>query len=131
MEHSPNLSSLSHEEKDAIIHLLFDTVLADLDEVALFQPLQTPQMRQIVESHLGRIKRQLAQRGVQMSYGETVLLQFAQRGYDPLIGARPLHRMIQREVQDEVATRLLDKSLSPGNQLYLDFVGSTIQFDIR
>ncbi|MGA1599976.1 MAG: AAA family ATPase [bacterium] len=106
-------------------------VLADLDEVALFQPLQTPQMRQIVESHLGRIKRQLAQRGVQMSYGETVLLQFAQRGYDPLIGARPLHRMIQREVQDEVATRLLDKSLSPGNQLYLDFVGSAIQFDIR
>jgi ATP-dependent Clp protease ATP-binding subunit ClpB len=86
-----------------------------LDEIILFRRLSRADMAAIVEIQLGRLKALLAERKVALVLEPSALDWLAAEGYDPVYGARPLRRVIQRELQNRLAGMLLEGSLKDGD----------------
>ncbi|MBM3497106.1 MAG: ATP-dependent Clp protease ATP-binding subunit [Armatimonadetes bacterium] len=78
-----------------------------VDDVVVFHALTAEQIRDIVELELGRVKMQLAERGIRLVYGDDVRDLLAKEGYEPALGARPLRRAVRRLVEDPLAERVL------------------------
>ena len=88
-----------------------------LDEIILFRRLSRTDMAAIVEIQLARLKALLAERKVGLVLERSALEWLAAEGYDPVYGARPLKRVIQRELQNPLAGMLLEGSLKEGDRL--------------
>jgi ATP-dependent Clp protease ATP-binding subunit ClpB len=85
-----------------------------LDEIVLFHRLQREDMARIVEIQLARLRELLGERKITLDLDRSALDWLANEGYDPIYGARPLKRVIQRSLQNPLATKLLDGSLHEG-----------------
>ncbi len=79
-----------------------------LDEILLFNRLSRAHMTDIVTIQLGRLRKLLADRKVDLEFDKNALQWLANRGYDPVYGARPLKRVIQRSLQNPLATQILE-----------------------
>jgi ATP-dependent Clp protease ATP-binding subunit ClpB len=86
-----------------------------LDEVILFHRLQKDQMGAIVDIQLKGLEKLLADRHITLTLDAGARDWLAARGYDPVYGARPLKRVIQKQVQDRLATMILDGSVKDGD----------------
>jgi ATP-dependent Clp protease ATP-binding subunit ClpB len=86
-----------------------------LDEVLLFSRLSRANMTDIVEIQLGRLRKLLADRKIELKFDSKALQWLANRGYDPVYGARPLKRVIQRSLQNPLATQLLEGKVDDGD----------------
>jgi len=86
-----------------------------VDEVILFQRLQKADMGAIVDIQLGRLEKLLAERKITLQLDEDARQWLADKGYDPAYGARPLKRVIQKNVQDPLAERILAGEISDGS----------------
>ena len=91
-----------------------------LDEVILFNRLGRAQMKDIVAIQLGRLRKLLAERRMSLELSERALEWLANAGYDPVYGARPLKRVIQRSLQDPLALMLLEGRLGDGETVRVD-----------
>jgi ATP-dependent Clp protease ATP-binding subunit ClpB len=91
-----------------------------LDEIILFGRLGRGQMRDIVEIQLGRLRKLLAERRLGLELSDAALGWLADAGYDPVYGARPLKRVIQRELQDRLALMVLEGRVREGDTLRVD-----------
>ena len=78
-----------------------------VDEVILFHRLRRPDMGRIVEIQLGRLEKLLADRKISLDLDADAIDWLAAKGYDPAYGARPLKRVIQKELQDPLAEKIL------------------------
>ncbi|WP_439530223.1 ATP-dependent chaperone ClpB [Pannonibacter sp.] len=88
-----------------------------LDEIVLFHRLQRNQMAAIVEIQLGRLRQLLADRKITLELDPAAVTWLSQKGYDPAYGARPLKRVIQKDVQDPLAERILSGEILDGDHL--------------
>jgi len=88
-----------------------------LDEIILFHRLNRADMMAIVDIQLARLKALLAERKVTLLLERSALEWLAEAGYDPVYGARPLKRVIQRELQNRLAGMLLEGALKEGDQV--------------
>ncbi|MDJ0932538.1 ATP-dependent chaperone ClpB [Breoghania sp.] len=86
-----------------------------LDEIILFHRLQKSQMAAIVDIQLGYLERLLADRKIDLELDISAHAWLAEKGYDPVYGARPLKRVIQKEVQDLLAERILSGEVRDGD----------------
>ncbi|MBM9596080.1 ATP-dependent chaperone ClpB [Roseitranquillus sediminis] len=94
-----------------------------LDETIIFDRLSRDDMDGIVEIQIGRLQRRLAQRNIVLNLDEGARKWLADEGYDPVFGARPLKRVIQRALQDQLAEMLLAGEVSEGDEVNVS-VGS-------
>ena len=78
-----------------------------VDEVILFHRLRRQDMGQIVEIQLARLEKLLVDRKIALDLDEGAIAWLAEKGYDPAYGARPLKRVIQKELQDPLAEKIL------------------------
>jgi ATP-dependent Clp protease ATP-binding subunit ClpB len=85
-----------------------------LDEILLFQRLTRAQMASIVEIQLGRLRKLLAERKIALELDARATEWLADAGYDPVYGARPLKRVIQRSLQNPLASLILEGKLADG-----------------
>ncbi|MGB0482410.1 MAG: ATP-dependent chaperone ClpB, partial [Alphaproteobacteria bacterium] len=83
-------------------------------------------MDRIVDIQMQLLADRLAQRDIEVTWTEAARQWLAAEGYDPIYGARPLKRVIQRVVQDQLAGQLLDGSVKAGDQIIVDQVGGAI-----
>ncbi len=97
-----------------------------LDETLFFDRLAPDVMDRIVDIQMQLLADRLAQRDIEVTWTEAARQWLAAEGYDPLYGARPLKRVIQRVVQDPLAGQLLDGSVKAGDQVIVDQVGPAI-----
>jgi ATP-dependent Clp protease ATP-binding subunit ClpB len=88
-----------------------------LDEVVLFRRLARGDMAAIVDIQLGRLRTLLAERQITLELDEAAREWLAEAGYDPAYGARPLKRVIQRSLQDQLANLLLEGRIHDGETL--------------
>ncbi|MBO1081541.1 ATP-dependent chaperone ClpB [Roseomonas haemaphysalidis] len=88
-----------------------------LDEVVLFRRLARKDMGSIVEIQLGRLRQLLADRKITLELDQSAREWLAEAGYDPVYGARPLKRVIQRNLQDRLAGMLLEGTVRDGSAL--------------
>jgi ATP-dependent Clp protease ATP-binding subunit ClpB len=94
-----------------------------VDEVVVFRPLGRDAILRIVDLQAEALKRRLAERkiGLELSLKAKALL--AEKGYDPVYGARPLKRVIQQDVQNPLALKILAGDFRPGDTLVVDVDG--------
>src|SRR3712207_7755933 len=88
-----------------------------LDEIVLFRRLAREDMAAIVDIQLGRLRKLLEDRKLRLELDDRAREWLAEAGYDPVYGARPLKRVIQRNLQDKLANLLLEGRVSDGATL--------------
>jgi ATP-dependent Clp protease ATP-binding subunit ClpB len=86
-----------------------------LDEILMFNRLSRAHMTDIVDIQLGGLRKLLADRKIDLEVNSQALQWLANRGYDPVYGARPLKRVIQRSLQNPLATQLLEGKIKDGD----------------
>jgi ATP-dependent Clp protease ATP-binding subunit ClpB len=102
-----------------------------VDEIVVFDPLEREQLREIVDIQLRALADRLAARSLRLEITEAAREHLATSGYDPTFGARPLKRLIQREVQDPLAMRLLSGEIVDGDRIVVDASGDGLGFDVE
>ena len=102
-----------------------------LDEIILFRRLGRSEMAAIVEIQLERLKALLAERKVKLEVGEDAKAWLAEAGYDPVYGARPLKRVIQRSLQNPLAMMLLEGAIAEGETVHVSAAGDGLVINGR
>jgi ATP-dependent Clp protease ATP-binding subunit ClpB len=88
-----------------------------IDEIIVFRPLSRAQIGQIVEIQLGNLRKLLADRKIALELTPEARERLAEEGYDPVYGARPLKRVIQQRLQNELALKLLQGQFREGDTI--------------
>jgi ATP-dependent Clp protease ATP-binding subunit ClpB len=91
-----------------------------LDDIVVFSPLTQEDLGSIVELYIDRLQKRLVERRLQLAVTPDARAWLAERGYDPIYGARPLRRLMQHEIDDRLATALLDGSVRDGDVVRVD-----------
>jgi ATP-dependent Clp protease ATP-binding subunit ClpB len=124
-------SEMEDAVKEALRSRFLPELLNRIDDVIVFQPLNREEIEKIVKLQVQRVERQLAQRGIALRVSDDAIHHLAEEGYDPVFGARPLKRVIQRELQNRLATELLRGGLQEGGQVAVDHDGDGFQIDVH
>jgi ATP-dependent Clp protease ATP-binding subunit ClpB len=99
-----------------------------IDEIIFFDPLGEDQLGQIVRIQVRRFDKLLAERQITLHLSDQAVAKVAEAGYDPVYGARPLKRALQRLVIDPLATHLLAGDFQPGDHIEVGVSGNEIEF---
>ena len=99
-----------------------------VDEIVIFNPLTEELLKQIVEIQVNRMKRYIAEKNVDIRMTEKAKEYFAGIGFDPIYGARPLKRALQREILNPLAMKILDRTFREGDTVLVDYEKDTLQF---
>jgi ATP-dependent Clp protease ATP-binding subunit ClpB len=91
-----------------------------LDDIVMFQALSEDDLAQIVELSVDALQRRLHERRLTLAVTPDARAWLAERGYDPIFGARPLRRLIQSEIQDRLAMALLSGGVRDGDVVRVD-----------
>ncbi len=88
-----------------------------LDQIIMFDPLNKDQIRKIVDLQIQLVENRLAQQNIQIHVSEKAKDVIADKGFDPIYGARPLKRVIENEILDEVAMMIVENTISEGDTI--------------
>ena len=99
-----------------------------IDEVVVFEPLAREQIAGIAQIQLGRLRQRLAERELGLELSEDALDKLIAVGYDPVYGARPLKRAIQRWIENPLAQSILSGQFAPGSTVTATVEGEEIVF---
>ncbi|MNF97762.1 Chaperone protein ClpB [compost metagenome] len=100
-----------------------------IDEVVIFEPLARDQIAGITEIQLGRLRSRLAERELSLVLSSEALDKLIAVGYDPVYGARPLKRAIQRWIENPLAQLILSGSFLPGSSVTATVANDEIVFN--
>ena len=99
-----------------------------IDEIVMFEPLTRHDIEQIVDIQMGIIRRMLSENGITLDYTPAAKRLIAQMGYDPLFGARPVKRVIQREVVNDLSKRILAGEVNREKPILIDAADEKLKF---
>jgi ATP-dependent Clp protease ATP-binding subunit ClpC len=119
------------EMRDQVVASLRDVfrpeLLNRIDEVIVFHALTETEIEQIVDLMLKRVNEALKQRGMSLKVTEAARKLLAQEGYDPMYGARPLRRVIQKKVENPISSAILRGEFGDGDVVQVDAGGDQIK----
>jgi ATP-dependent Clp protease ATP-binding subunit ClpB len=102
-----------------------------VDEIILFHPLARSHMGAIVDIQLAALMARLADRKIAVTLTDAARALIVEEGYDPVYGARPLKRTIQRRVLDPLAMKVLEGEFREGDEVVVDAAGGAVSFTAR
>jgi ATP-dependent Clp protease ATP-binding subunit ClpC len=121
---SPNGFGSEKDLRDRVMGKLREAMrpefLNRIDEIVLFRKLESAQLKQIVRLLLVASEKRLVARDIRLTVSEDAVQWIADNGYEPEYGARPLRRLIQREVDDRIADLLVSSALDDGGSVHVD-----------
>jgi ATP-dependent Clp protease ATP-binding subunit ClpB len=97
-----------------------------VDDIIVFRPLSRADLAQIVDLQLARLEQLMAQRNLRLEVTPQARELLAEQGYDPVYGARPLKRVIQRELQNRIALDLLEGNFNEGDTIRVERDGQNL-----
>ncbi len=115
-----NVETVRDKVMDAVKQAFRPEFLNRLDDLILFERLQEEQMGAIVDVQMQNLIALASDQNIHLELTEPARQWLAQKGFEPAYGARPLKRVIQREVQDRLADLLLSGEVSAGEVVYLE-----------
>ena len=134
-EEKENFNSRWIEAEKQVRDLLKKTIrpefLNRIDEVVVFRPLFAEQIRDIVKLQMQRLLNTLQETHITLEYTTQALDYLATEGYDPLLGARPVKRAIQKLVTNRLSMLLIDDKLVNNNTILMDCVNNQLVFRIK
>jgi len=95
-----------------------------LDDIVVFRGLTGPELRSIVDIQLEAMRRRLSERRLTLEVTDAARVWLADRGYDPIYGARPLRRLVQTSIGDRLARALLAGEVRDGDTVLVDLADS-------
>jgi ATP-dependent Clp protease ATP-binding subunit ClpB len=116
--------------EDALRATFRPEFLNRVDDIVVFHQLELGQIEQIVDLQLDKVRERLAERKITLALTPAALERIGLDGFDPVFGARPLKRVLQREVVDRVAKALIDGDLHDGANVTID-LGEADELTIR
>ena len=129
MENDQPLDEKTKEEVlDSLREHFRPEFLNRVDEVVIFESLRREDIRHIVDIQLGRMKKLLADRQLTLELTDGAKDLLAERGYDPVYGARPLKRAIQKDLQDPLALKVLKGEFNAGDTVRVEADGDKLKF---
>jgi ATP-dependent Clp protease ATP-binding subunit ClpC len=124
-----NYERMKNKVNDELKQHFRPEFLNRIDDTIVFHQLTEPQILGIVELMIGRIETQLRNKDMGLEMTDAGKLFLAKKGYDPVLGARPLRRTIQREIEDSLSERILFNELRPGQIVVIDCEGDPVDFE--
>jgi ATP-dependent Clp protease ATP-binding subunit ClpB len=115
--------------KEALQARFLPEFLNRIDETIIFHPLDKRHIRRIVDIQVKRLVKQAEKAGITLECTDNALDEIARLGYDPVYGARPLKRVIQQQLQNELARELLSGKFPEGSSVRIDFVQDGFVFE--
>ena len=127
------------ESREARLRLVMDALRAHfrpeflnrVDEIIIFDRLTEDDLKQIVEIQLGRLTKRLEQQKITLDLSDSAKELIAREGYDPVYGARPLKRAIQKEILDPLSIDILEGKVHEGETVHVDAKNGTLEFRDR
>lgn len=127
-----NKEEVVETTKREVMDLLKQTIrpefLNRVDEVIMFQPLMLKDIREIIRIQLNNLKEQLAKSGVLLEFTDYALDYLAENGFDPQFGARPLKRLIQKQIVNQLSKKLLSGSIDKSKPVLVDVFDGMVVF---
>ncbi len=127
-----NKEAIVQKTKDEVMVLLRQTIrpefLNRIDEVIMFEPLMKNEIKGIIKLQLDSLKLLVAQSGINLQFSDYVLDFLAENGYDPQFGARPLKRLIQKEIVNKLSKRILAGDIDKTRPVLVDVFDGTVVF---
>lgn len=135
-----NFENVTEDNKDEVVEktkidvmgLLRQTIrpefLNRIDEVIMFQPLMKKEIKGIIKMQLDALKQLVAQSGINLQFSDYVFDFLAENGYDPQFGARPLKRLIQKEIVNQLSKRILAADIDKTRPVLVDVFDGTVVF---
>ena len=99
-----------------------------LDEIIIFNNLPKDSMKEIVKIQINELKERLLEKNITLCIEDSGINWLANKGYDPSYGARPLKRLIQKEIQDKIAEGILSGKILEGNEVYVSLENENLVF---
>jgi ATP-dependent Clp protease ATP-binding subunit ClpB len=130
IQHAENLDDPAVRANiDAAMRAAFKPeFLNRVDDIIIFHRLGREHLAEIVKIQLGRLRKLLADQKLKLELSERAIDLICDEGYDPVFGARPLKRAIQRLVQDALSKEILAGRFKPGDTIYVDREGDHLSF---
>jgi ATP-dependent Clp protease ATP-binding subunit ClpB len=127
-----NKEEVVENTKREVMDLLKQTIrpefLNRIDEVIMFQPLLLKDIKEIIRIQLNDLKEQLAKSGVLLEFTDYALDYLAENGFDPQFGARPLKRLIQKQIVNQLSKKLLSGTIDKTKPVLVDVFDGTVVF---
>ena len=127
-----NRTKVLDKTKEEVINLLRKTIrpefLNRIDETIMFTPLNREEVTQIVKLQLASLTNMLAEKGIIFSSTEEAIQSLSRQGYDPQFGARPIKRVIQRKVLNELSKEILAGKITAESNILLDAFDDELVF---
>lgn len=136
-ENFENMTPETHDQvvdetKVQVLELLKKTIrpefLNRIDDIIMFTPLNEEEIRKIVTVQLNSVKKMLAQNGIALEFTDAALTFISDKGFDPQFGARPVKRVIQKYVLNELSKELLGGKINKDRPITIDSNGAGLVF---
>jgi ATP-dependent Clp protease ATP-binding subunit ClpB len=119
-----NKEQIVEATKVELMNLLKQTIrpefLNRIDEVIMFQPLMKLEIRNIINIQLNDLKKLLAQNGINLMFSDYTLDYLSENGFDPQFGARPLKRLIQKEIINQLSKKIIAGTIDKNIPVVVD-----------
>jgi ATP-dependent Clp protease ATP-binding subunit ClpB len=127
-----NKDTVVEKTKVEVMNLLKQTIrpefLNRIDEVIMFQPLMKKEIKGIINIQLNGLKNLIAKNGIELAFTDYALEYLADNGYDPQFGARPLKRLIQKEIINQLSKKILAGDIDKSKPVLVDVFDGTVVF---
>ncbi len=127
-----NIDETIEKTKKEVFELLRQTIrpefLNRIDDIIMFTPLDMEEIKQIVKLQFNRIAKMLKQQNVNISISENAVDRIAKAGFDPLFGARPIKRELQRNVLNELSKQILSDTIEKDKEIIVDLENDNLVF---
>jgi len=132
METVKNIDTAIEVAKTEVLGLLKQTIRPEfinrIDDIVMFAPLTEEHINKIVEIQLKGLEKTLAQQGITIAATEEAIVYLSQKGYDPQFGARPVKRVLQKEVLNQLSKEILSGKITTDSIILLDSFEDGIVF---
>jgi ATP-dependent Clp protease ATP-binding subunit ClpB len=127
-----NLDKVVEHTRDAVIDMLRQTIRPEffnrIDEVIMFRPLTRKEIRGIIQIQLNQLKKMVAMNGIELQFSDYAIDYLVQNGYDLQLGARPLKRLIQKEIVNGLSKKILSGTLDKSQPVLVDVFDDKVVF---
>jgi len=129
IEELSRMEDIRQKVREALRAQFRPEFLNRIDEIIIFNRLTQEEIKKIVDIQLGLVKERLADKHIDLFLTPTTKEFLAEKGYDPLYGARPLKRVIQKEILDPLAMQLLEGKFKEGDCVRVDVPDGKVVFE--
>ncbi|MBU1130603.1 ATP-dependent chaperone ClpB [Patescibacteria group bacterium] len=127
-EHTSDLDKVKNQIMDIVKSNFKPEFLNRVDETVIFNTLSQNNFKDIIDIQLNQVKNRLAKKNIKVEFTKALEEYLANEGYEPSFGARPLKRVIQNQILDELALQIIEGKVKEGDKINVDVKGGKVVF---